>query len=127
MRIESEDLLQAESTLIAADGVLLMTTRVLNRQKALFAAKAAAQKDVDQAISDQQTAEGALLATRNAVAVFGKTEAEIDRVVAQRKVNSTLDSLKPDHRTCHDPRCGARALRAAGQSAGALHRCRSLD
>jgi len=31
--IDSPDLLQAESTLIAADGVLLMTTRVLNRQK----------------------------------------------------------------------------------------------
>lgn len=93
--IDSPDLLQAESTLIAADGVLLMTTRVLNRQKALFEAKAAAQKDVDQATSDQQTAEGALLAARNAVSVFGKTEAEIDRVVAQRKVDSTLIVLSP--------------------------------
>jgi cobalt-zinc-cadmium efflux system membrane fusion protein len=93
--IDSPDLLQAESTLIAADGVLLMQTRVLNRQKALFAAKAAAQKDVDQAVSDQQTAEGALLAARNAVSVFGKTEAEIDRVVAQRKVDSTLIVLSP--------------------------------
>jgi cobalt-zinc-cadmium efflux system membrane fusion protein len=83
--IDSPDLLQAESTLIAADGVLQLTTRALNRQKALFAAKAAAQKDVDQAISDQQTAEGALLAARNAVTVFGKTEAEIDRIVALRK------------------------------------------
>ena len=88
--IDSPDLLQVESTLIAADGVLQITTRALNRQKALFAAKAAAQKDVDQATSDQQTAEGALLAARNAVAVFGKTEAEIDHIVAQRKVNSTL-------------------------------------
>jgi len=52
--IDSPDLLQAESTLIAADGVLLMQTRVLNRQKALFAAKAAAQKDVDQAVSDRR-------------------------------------------------------------------------
>ena len=125
--IDSPDLLQAESTLIAADGVLLMTTRVLNRQKALFEAKAAAQKDVDQATSDQQTAEGALLAARNAVSVFGKTEAEIDRVVAQRKVDFDADCLKPDHRTCHGPQRGARALRPAGQSAGTLHRCRSLD
>jgi cobalt-zinc-cadmium efflux system membrane fusion protein len=93
--IDSPDLLQAESTLIAADGVLLMQTRVLNRQKALFAAKAAAQKDLDQAVSDQQTAEGALLAARNAVSVFGKSEAEIDRVVAQRKVDSTLIVLSP--------------------------------
>jgi cobalt-zinc-cadmium efflux system membrane fusion protein len=93
--IDSPDLLQVESTLIAADGVLQLTTRALNRQKALFAAKAAAQKDVDQATSDQQTAEGALLAARNAVAVFGKTEAEIDHIVAQRKVDSTLVVASP--------------------------------
>jgi membrane fusion protein, heavy metal efflux system len=93
--IDSPDLLQAESTLIAADGVLQLTTRVLNRQKALFAAHAAAQKDVDQAISDQQTAEGALLAARNAVQVFGKTESEIDHIVAQRKVDSTLVVANP--------------------------------
>jgi cobalt-zinc-cadmium efflux system membrane fusion protein len=93
--IDSPDLLQAESTLIAADGVLQLTTRAFNRQKALFAAKAAAQKDVDQATSDQQTAEGAFQAARNAVAVFGKTQAEIDRVVAQRKVDSTLIVASP--------------------------------
>jgi membrane fusion protein, heavy metal efflux system len=93
--IDSPDLLQAESTLIAADGVLQLTTRALNRQKALFAAKAAAQKDVDQAISDQQTADGALRAARDAVKVFGKTEAEVDRVVATRKVDSTLVVASP--------------------------------
>jgi membrane fusion protein, heavy metal efflux system len=93
--IDSPDLLQAESTLIATAGVLEMTTRALNRQKALFAAKAAAQKDVDQAISDQQTAEGALKAARDAVQVFGKTEAEVDRIVAQRKVDSTLVVASP--------------------------------
>ena len=125
--IDSPGLLQAKSTLIAADGVLLMQTRVLNRQKALFAAKAAAQKDLDQAISDQQTAEGALLAARNAVAVFGKTEAEIDRIIAQRKVDFDAGCRMPDHRTCHNPQRGAQAVRAAGHSAGSLHRCRSLD
>jgi cobalt-zinc-cadmium efflux system membrane fusion protein len=93
--IDSPDLLQAESTLIAADGVLLMTTRVLNRQKALFAAGGAAQKDLDQATSDQQTAEGALLAARNAVKVFGRTDAEIDRMITQRKVESTLVVASP--------------------------------
>jgi cobalt-zinc-cadmium efflux system membrane fusion protein len=93
--IDSPDLLQTESTLIAADGVLQLTTRALDRQKKLLEAKAAAQKDVDQAISDQQTAEGALLAARNAVTVFGKTEAEIDRIVALRKVDSTLVVASP--------------------------------
>jgi membrane fusion protein, heavy metal efflux system len=74
---------------------LELTTRALKRQQALFAAKAAAQKDVDQAISDQQTAEGAPKAARDAVAVFGKTEAEVDRIVAQRKVESTLVIASP--------------------------------
>jgi membrane fusion protein, heavy metal efflux system len=88
--IDSPDLLQAESTLIAADGVLQLTTRALKRQEALLAIKAAAQVDVDQAISDQQTADGALRAAREAVKVFGKTVAEIDRMVTTRKVDSTL-------------------------------------
>jgi len=93
--VDSPDLLQTESTLIAVDGVLQLTTRVLNSQKALFATKAAAQKDVDQAVSNRQTAEDALSAARNAVAIFGKTEAEIDRIVVQRKVDSTLVVTSP--------------------------------
>jgi hypothetical protein len=47
-------------------------------------AKAAgiAQKDVDQSTSDQQTAEGNFKAASDAVRIFGKTDAEIDQVVA---------------------------------------------
>ncbi|MBT2842885.1 efflux RND transporter periplasmic adaptor subunit, partial [Staphylococcus coagulans] len=48
------------------------------------------QKDVDQATSDQQTAEGNYKAARNAVRIFGKTDEEIDRIVAERKVDSIL-------------------------------------
>jgi hypothetical protein len=49
-----------------------------------------AQKDLEQAVSDQQSAEGALKAARDAVRVFGKTEAEIDRYVATRKIDPLL-------------------------------------
>jgi cobalt-zinc-cadmium efflux system membrane fusion protein len=93
--IDSPDLLQAESTLIAAAGVLELTTRAMNRQKALIAVGGAPQVNVDQAISDQQTAEGALKAARNAVKVFGRTDAEIDRMITQRKVESTLVVASP--------------------------------
>jgi len=93
--IDSPDLVQAESTLIAAAGVLELTTRALARQKALYAAKAAAQKDFEQAVSDQQTAEGALRAARDAVRVFGKTDAEMDHIIAERKVDSTLVVASP--------------------------------
>src|SRR5262249_17374398 len=71
--IDSPDLLQAESTLIAAAGVLQMTTRNLARLKELYTTRAVSQRDLDQGTSEQQTAEGNLRAGRDAVRLFGKT------------------------------------------------------
>jgi cobalt-zinc-cadmium efflux system membrane fusion protein len=88
--IDSPDLGQAESTLIAAAGVLELTARTLARAKKLYETQGISQKDLEQAISDQQSAEGALKAARNAVRVFGKTEAEIDQIVARRKVDPIM-------------------------------------
>src|SRR5437868_13021577 len=88
--IDSPDLLQAESTLIAAAGVLEFTTRNLARLKALYASRAVSQTDMEQASSDQQTAEGALRAGRDAVRLFGKTDADIDRIIAERMADPTL-------------------------------------
>jgi membrane fusion protein, heavy metal efflux system len=88
--IDSPDLLQAESTLIAAAGVLDFTTRNLTRLQELYKTRAVSQKDLEQAISDQQTAEGALRAGRDAVRLFGKTDGEIDRIISQRMADPTL-------------------------------------
>jgi membrane fusion protein, heavy metal efflux system len=88
--IDSPDLLQASSTLIAAAGVLDFTNRNLDRLKMLYGTRAVSQKDVEQATSDQQTAQGAFRAARDAVRIFGKTESEIDRIVAERHVDPTL-------------------------------------
>jgi membrane fusion protein, heavy metal efflux system len=88
--IDSPDLLQAESALLAAAGVLELQTRTLARVKQLLKTGGGAQKDVDQSTSDQQTAEGSFKAARDAVRIFGKTDAEIDRIVADRKVDSIL-------------------------------------
>lgn len=88
--VDSPDLLQAESTLIAAAGVLELTTRNLARLKELYATRAISQKDLEQAASDQQTAEGALRAARDAVRLFGKTDTEIDQIIAQRRADPTL-------------------------------------
>jgi membrane fusion protein, heavy metal efflux system len=93
--IDSPDLLQAESTLIAAAGVLDLTTRNLARLKELYATRAVSQRDYDQGISDQQTAEGNLRAGRDAVRIFGKTDAEIDRIIADRKADPTLVAPSP--------------------------------
>jgi cobalt-zinc-cadmium efflux system membrane fusion protein len=88
--IDSPDLLQACSNLIAAAGVLQLTTKNLARLKNLFETRAISQKDLEQAVSDQQTAEGALRAARDAVRIFGKTDAEMDRMITDRKVDPTL-------------------------------------
>jgi cobalt-zinc-cadmium efflux system membrane fusion protein len=90
LSIESPDLIQAGSNLIAAAGVLELTTHVLERAKQLYEVQGIAEKDLQQAISDQQTAEGSLKAARDAVALFGKSEIEIDRMVTTRSIDPYL-------------------------------------
>ncbi|HWW21998.1 MAG TPA: efflux RND transporter periplasmic adaptor subunit [Steroidobacteraceae bacterium] len=93
--IESPDLIQAESTLIAAAGVLDLTSRALDRAKQLHDVQGMADKDLEQAVSDQQSAEGALRAARNGVAVFGKAQSEVDRIVQTRTIDPFLVVLSP--------------------------------
>jgi membrane fusion protein, heavy metal efflux system len=90
LTIESPDLIQAESALIAAAGVLDLTTHALQRARLLYEVQGMAEKDLQQSISDQQTAEGALKAARDAVAVFGKSQLEIDRMVKSRGIDPYL-------------------------------------
>jgi membrane fusion protein, heavy metal efflux system len=88
--IASPDLLQAESTLLAAAGVLELQRKTLARVTNLSKQGGMAQREVDQATSDQQTAEGSFKAAKDAVRIFGKSDAEIDQVLVNRKVESTL-------------------------------------
>ncbi len=85
--IKSPDLIQAESTLIGAAATFDLTNKELERVKGL---PGVAQREVEQAISDQQTADGALKAARDAVRVFGKTDTEIDQMIASRKIDPAL-------------------------------------
>jgi cobalt-zinc-cadmium efflux system membrane fusion protein len=93
--IDSPDLLAAESNLIAAAGVLDLTTRNLARLQELYKTRAISQAQLEQTISDQQTAEGNLRAGRDAVRIFGKSDAEIDRIVADRLADPTLVVASP--------------------------------
>jgi cobalt-zinc-cadmium efflux system membrane fusion protein len=93
--IDSPDLLQAESSLLAAAGVLELQKRTLARATGLLKAGGSAQKDVDQATSDQQTAEASFKAAKDAVRIFGKSDPEIERILADRKVDSTLVVASP--------------------------------
>lgn len=88
--IESPDLIQAESTLIGAAATLELTTKELERVTALKRTRGISERELEQAASDQQTAEGALRAARHAVSVFGKTDAEIDQMIGSRKIDPEL-------------------------------------
>jgi cobalt-zinc-cadmium efflux system membrane fusion protein len=93
--IESPDLIQAESNLIAAAGVLELTSHALERARQLYGVQGIAEKDLEQASSDQQTAEGALKAARDAVAVFGKRAEQIEHIVQTRTVDPELLIVSP--------------------------------
>jgi len=93
--IDSPDLLNAESTLIAAVGVMDLTTRNLARLQELYTTRAVSQHDLDQGISDQMTAEGTLRTARDSVRIFGKSDAEIDKIVADRRADPTLVVASP--------------------------------
>ena len=93
--IDSPDLMQAESTLIAAAGVADLTAAALARAKTLVDSEGMAQKDYQQAVSDQMAAEGALKAAREAVRVFGKSEQQIDAIIAHRAIDPALEVPSP--------------------------------
>jgi cobalt-zinc-cadmium efflux system membrane fusion protein len=93
--IKSPDLIQAESTLIGAAASYELTTKELARAKDLNQTNGVSERELEQATSDQQTAEGALKAARDAVRVFGKTDAEIDQMIASRKIDPALVVRSP--------------------------------
>jgi membrane fusion protein, heavy metal efflux system len=90
--ITSPDLIQAESNLIGAAATFDLTSKELARVEGL---SGISRREIEQATSDQQTAEGALKAARDAVLVFGKTDAEIDQMVAARKIDPALVVRSP--------------------------------
>jgi len=93
--IKSPDLIQAESTLIAAAATFELTTKELARAKDLRGSNGVSERELEQATSDEQTAEGALKAARDAVRVFGKTDAEIDQMIGSRKIDPALVVRSP--------------------------------
>jgi cobalt-zinc-cadmium efflux system membrane fusion protein len=88
--IKSPDLIQAESTLIGAAATFELSSKELARAKNLSGTNGVSVRELEQATSDQQTAEGALKAARDAVRVFGKTDAEIDQMISSRKIDPAL-------------------------------------
>ncbi len=79
---------QAESTLIAAAAANVLYSNELVRATALYGTNGVAQRELEQATSDQQTAAAALKAARDAVRALGKMEDDIDQMIAAGKIDS---------------------------------------
>lgn len=90
--IKSPDLIQTESNLIGAAATFDLTKKELARVDGL---PGVSQREKEQAISDEQTADGALKAARDAVLVFGKTPADVDQMIASRKIDPALVVRSP--------------------------------
>lgn len=91
--IDSPDLVQAESNLIGAAATYDQDYKALIRAQRLYATQGTggiSEQNLEAAVQAKLSAEGALKAARDAVRVFGKTEAEIDAIVAQRKIDPAL-------------------------------------
>jgi len=79
---EDPAVIQAESTLIGAAANLEMSRKELLRVQSLGEANGIAPKELEGAIAARQTAAAALKAARDAVRALGKTDAQVDRMVA---------------------------------------------
>ncbi len=93
--IDSPDLLAAESALIAAAGALVLQSKTLTRTKTLLKIGGISQQQVDQTTADQQSAEGALKAARDAVRMYGKAPEEIDKIIQDRLADPKLVIRSP--------------------------------
>ncbi len=85
---EDPAVIQAESTLIAAAANLEMSRKELRRAQSLGEANGIAPKELEGAIAATQTAAAALKAGRDAVRALGKTDTQIDRMVATGQFDS---------------------------------------
>ncbi|MDE2423290.1 MAG: efflux RND transporter periplasmic adaptor subunit [Betaproteobacteria bacterium] len=93
--INSPDLLQAESALISNAAIRELTTKALERAKALYKLRAMSEKDYQQTISDQQTAEGNYQSSVKNLKVFDKSESEIQSMIKNKKADPELVVRSP--------------------------------
>ena len=85
---------QAESTLIGAAATFTLTSNVLARAQALYGTNGVSKAELEQDVSAAETAEAALKAARDAVRALGKTDADIDQMIAAGKIESAPSSAK---------------------------------
>lgn len=93
--INVPDLVQAGSNLISTAGVLHTANETLRRAKELATLGSIAQKELDQNLSDQQTAEVNYKAARKTLGLFGLIEADINQVERDKKPMAEMTIRSP--------------------------------
>ena len=82
--------------MIGAAAALELTTKELNRARDLYSTNVGvSQRELEQAVNDQQAAEGAMKAARGAVRIFGKSDAEIEQIIKDRRIDPALVVSSP--------------------------------
>jgi membrane fusion protein, heavy metal efflux system len=85
---EDPAIVQAESTLLGAAATLQLTHKELRRARLLYATQGVSAREVEQASSDEQTAAAALAAARSALRALGKSDAQIERMIATGHIDA---------------------------------------
>jgi len=93
--IDSPDLVQAESTLIGTAAAIGVASNVLARARELYGTNGVSKAELEQDIAAKATAEGAVKAARDAVRIFGKTDTEMDQIIATSKIDPVLVVASP--------------------------------
>lgn len=79
---------QAESTLLGAAATYNLTQKELQRVNKLGGENGIAAKEMEQAVSDAQTADSALRAARDGVRILGKSDIQIDHMIATGRMDA---------------------------------------
>jgi cobalt-zinc-cadmium efflux system membrane fusion protein len=93
--INSPDLAAAEGNLIGAAATLKLTDAALKRAQGLYAQHGIAEKDLQQAISDQANGQGTYVAAVAGVKLFGKSDAQIAQIIKSGNIDANLEVKSP--------------------------------
>ena len=85
---EDPAIVQAESTLLGAAATLELTHKELRRAHMLYDAQGVSEREFEQATSDYQTAAAALAAARIALRALGKSETQINQMIATGRIDA---------------------------------------
>ncbi|MDE3067857.1 MAG: efflux RND transporter periplasmic adaptor subunit [Verrucomicrobiota bacterium] len=83
---EDPAIVPAESTLLGAAATFTAASKQLARARELYQSKGVSQSELEQDIANEQTAEAALKAAQSALRALGKTDAQIDQMIAAGKI-----------------------------------------